>query len=112
MSFSEMFGDLWDMCWHHDWCLRNYLDPLTINFCLLKLNRSRKHRIIVMSYSAIRVIHESRLELIYALEKMSFSYFLRQHRLSRRHLFWAIFLQEIIKRIFSDMVDGLSPTPK
>ena len=29
---SELFGDLWDMFWHHDWCLRNYLDPLTINF--------------------------------------------------------------------------------
>ena len=29
---SEVFWDLWDMFWHHHWCLSNYLDPFTINF--------------------------------------------------------------------------------
>ena len=29
---SEMFGDLWDMFWHHHWCLRTYQEPLTIIF--------------------------------------------------------------------------------
>ena len=28
----KLFWDLWDMFWHHDWCLRNHLDLLTINF--------------------------------------------------------------------------------
>ena len=23
---SEMFGDLWDIFWHHHWCLKLYLD--------------------------------------------------------------------------------------
>jgi hypothetical protein len=27
----KLFWDLWDMFWHHDWCLRNHLDLLTIN---------------------------------------------------------------------------------
>ena len=40
--FSEMFGDLWDMLWHHHWCIRPYLDPLTINFLSTKINRSKK----------------------------------------------------------------------
>ena len=31
--FSKLFGDLRDMFWHHDWCLTNYLDPLTIKVC-------------------------------------------------------------------------------
>ena len=24
---SNMFGDVWDMIWHHHWCLGNYLEP-------------------------------------------------------------------------------------
>ena len=28
---SEVIGELWDMLWHHHWCIRNYLDPPTIN---------------------------------------------------------------------------------
>jgi hypothetical protein len=40
--FSEMFGELWDMFWHHHWCLRNYLEPLTIILFERKINRSKK----------------------------------------------------------------------
>ena len=32
--FSEKPGDLWDMFWHHHWCLRNDLGPLTITLFL------------------------------------------------------------------------------
>ena len=39
--FSKVFGDLWDMFWHHHWCLIHYLDNLTVIFSK-KVNRSNK----------------------------------------------------------------------
>ena len=30
--FSEMFGDVLDVFWDHDWCLRNCLEPVRSNF--------------------------------------------------------------------------------
>ena len=41
---SNMFGDVWDMFWHHYWCLGNYLEPLSINLLPTKINRSNKTR--------------------------------------------------------------------
>jgi hypothetical protein len=42
VSVSDMFGDLWDMFWHHHWGLRNYLEPLTVSFFESKMNRNKK----------------------------------------------------------------------
>ena len=30
MMNTKVVGGLWDMFWHHDWCLRDNLDPLTV----------------------------------------------------------------------------------
>ena len=40
--FSKMLGDVWNMFWHHDWCLRNYLEPVRNNFFSKKINTPKK----------------------------------------------------------------------
>ena len=57
----EMFGDLLDMFWHHHWCPRNDVDPLTINFVSKKMGQQRR-RIIVLSFSADQINQRCHLE--------------------------------------------------
>ncbi len=50
---SEMLGELRDMSWHHHWCLKKYLDSLTIIFSA-NINRSKKmqnHGSVMFYYS-------------------------------------------------------------
>jgi len=51
--FTEMVGDLWGMFWHHHWCLKNYLDPLTINLKknINKCKKTQNHRTVSFRYS-------------------------------------------------------------
>ena len=49
---SELCGDLWDMLWHHHWCIINYLDPSTIIFRkTYRPNKMQNNCTVMLRYS-------------------------------------------------------------
>ena len=65
---SELFGDLWDMFWHHYWYLKNYPDPLTIiQFSKKRRIGLKRRKIIVVSFSTIQITQKSHVQPICAL---------------------------------------------
>jgi hypothetical protein len=70
---TELFGDVWDMFWHHDWCLKNDLDLPAINFLIKqKWIGLKRRRIIVRSFSTTQIIQQSHLDPSY--EHVYFGY--------------------------------------